>query len=130
MIAEAIKLLFATVPEHRFLEVTYASGQQETLYFKDFVSGAMIESICTRAKKRAVKRMITTGAKGITIEDLFDAVRTEFRENEDLPNTTNPDDWAKIAGRRSERIVNVRTVFDREGKRSRKVETISTGHYL
>jgi proteasome-associated ATPase len=74
--------------------------------------------------------MITTGAKGITIEDLFDAVRTEFRENEDLPNTTNPDDWAKIAGRRSERIVNVRTVFDREGKQSRKVETISTGHYL
>lgn len=130
MIAEAIKLLFATVPEHRFLEVTYASGQQETLYFKDFVSGAMIEAICNRAKKRAVKRMITTGAKGITIEDLFDAVRTEFRENEDLPNTTNPDDWAKIAGRRSERIVNVRTVFDREGKQSRKVETISTGHYL
>ena len=130
MIAEAVKLLFATVPEHRFLEVTYASGQQETLYFKDFVSGAMIESICTRAKKRAVKRMISTGVKGLTAEDLLDAVRTEFRENEDLPNTTNPDDWAKIAGRRSERIVNVRTVFDREGKGSRKVETISTGHYL
>ncbi|HZY31465.1 MAG TPA: proteasome ATPase [Candidatus Methylomirabilis sp.] len=130
MIGESINLLFATVPEHRFLEVTYASGQQETLYFKDFVSGAMIESICTRAKKRAVKRMITTGAKGLTTEDLLDAVRTEFRENEDLPNTTNPDDWAKIAGRRSDRIVNVRTVFDREGKRSRKVETISTGHYL
>ncbi len=130
MIAEAVKLLFASVPEHRFLEVTYASGQQEILYFKDFVSGAMIESICTRAKKRAVKRMISTGVKGLTVEDLLEAVRTEFRENEDLPNTTNPDDWAKIAGRRSDRIVNVRTVFDREGKRSRKVETISTGHYL
>ncbi len=130
MIAEAVTLLYATVPENRFLEVTYASGQQETLYFKDFVSGAMIESVCTRAKKRAVKRMIATGVKGLTTEDLLDAVRTEFRENEDLPNTTNPDDWAKIAGRRSERIVNVRTVFDREGKRSRKVETIPTGHYL
>ncbi len=130
MIAEAVTLLYATVPENRFLEVTYASGQQETLYFKDFVSGAMIESICTRAKKRAVKRMIATGVKGLTTEDLLDAVRTEFRENEDLPNTTNPDDWAKIAGRRSERIVNVRTVFDREGKRPRKVETIPTGHYL
>lgn len=130
MIAAAIQLLYAAVPEHRFLEVTYASGQQETLYFKDFASGAMIESICTRAKKRAVKRMIATGVKGLTVEDLLDAVRTEFRENEDLPNTTNPDDWAKIAGRRSERIVNVRTVFDREGKQSRKVETIPTGHYL
>jgi proteasome-associated ATPase len=130
MIVEAVKLLYATIPEHRFLEVTYASGQQETLYFKDFVSGAMIESICTRAKKRAVKRMIATGLKGLTTEDLLEAVRTEFRENEDLPNTTNPDDWAKIAGRRSDRIVNVRTVFDREGKRSRKVETIPTGHYL
>ncbi len=130
MIAEAVQLLYAAVPENRFLEVTYASGQQETLYFMDFVSGAMIESICTRAKKRAVKRMIATGTKGLTTEDLLDAVRTEFRENEDLPNTTNPDDWAKIAGRRSERIVNVRTVFDREGKRARKVETISTGHYL
>jgi proteasome-associated ATPase len=130
MIAAAIELLYATVPEHRFLEVTYASGQQETLYFKDFASGAMIESVCTRAKKRAVKRMIATGVKGLTVEDLLDAVRTEFRENEDLPNTTNPDDWAKIAGRRSERIVNVRTVFDREEKKARKVETISTGHYL
>jgi proteasome-associated ATPase len=130
MISEAVRLLFAAAPEHRFLEVTYASGQQETLYFKDFVSGAMIESICTRAKKRAVKRMISTGVKGLTSEDLLDAVRTEFRENEDLPNTTNPDDWVKIAGRRSDRIVNVRTVFDREGKGPRKVETISTGHYL
>jgi proteasome-associated ATPase len=90
---------------HRFLEVTYASGEKETLYFKDFVSGAMIESICTRAKKTAVKRMITTGVKGIGAPDLVDAVKAEFRENEDLPNTTNPDDWAKIAGRRGERIV-------------------------
>lgn len=130
MIASAIHLLYAAIPEHRFLEVTYASGQQETLYFKDFASGAMIELICTRAKKRAVKRMIATGVKGLTVEDLLDAVRAEFRENEDLPNTTNPDDWVKIAGRRSERIVNVRTVFDREGKQSRKVDTISTGHYL
>jgi len=115
---------------HRFLEVTYASGEKETLYFKDFVSGAMIESVCTRAKKTAVKRMITTGVKGITAADLVEAVKAEFRENEDLPNTTNPDDWAKIAGRRGERIVHVRPVFDREAKKPRKVENISTGHYL
>ena len=98
---------------HRFLEVTYASGEKETLYFKDFVSGAMIESVCTRAKKTAVKRMITTGVRGITAADLAEAVKAEFRENEDLPNTTNPDDWAKIAGRRGERIVHVRAIGHR-----------------
>ena len=122
--------MFAADEAHRFLEVTYASGEKETLYFKDFVSGALIESVCTRAKKAAVKRLIATGVKGLTAADFVEAVKVEFRENEDLPNTTNPDDWAKIASRRSERIVHVRPVFDREGKKPRKVETISTGHYL
>lgn len=122
--------MFAADEAHRFLEVTYASGEKELLYFKDFVSGALIESVCTRAKKAAVKRLIATGVKGLTLADLVEAVKAEFRENEDLPNTTNPDDWAKIAGRRSERIVHVRPVFDREGKKPRKVETVSTGHYL
>ena len=130
LIEEALAEMFASDEAHRFLEVTYASGEKETLYFKDFVSGALIQSVCTRAKKTAVKRMITTGVKGITAADLVEAVKAEFRENEDLPNTTNPDDWAKIAGRRGERIVHVRPVFDREGKKPRKVETISTGHYL
>jgi proteasome-associated ATPase len=130
LIDEALGEMFSGDDAHRFLEVTYASGEKETLYFKDFVSGAMIESICTRAKKTAVKRMITTGVKGIGASDLVDAVKAEFRENEDLPNTTNPDDWAKIAGRRGERIVHVRPVFDREAKKARKVENISTGHYL
>ncbi|HSB71241.1 MAG TPA: proteasome ATPase, partial [Candidatus Methylomirabilis sp.] len=129
-IEAAVAEMFAADEAHRFLEVTYASGEKETLYFKDFVSGALIESVCTRAKKTAVKRLIATGVKGLTAADLVEAVKTEFRENEDLPNTTNPDDWAKIAGRRSERIVHVRPVFDREGKKPRKVETISTGHYL
>jgi proteasome-associated ATPase len=130
LIDETLGEMFSDDDAHRFLEVTYASGEKETLYFKDFVSGAMIESICTRAKKTAVKRMITTGVKGIGAPDLVDAVKAEFRENEDLPNTTNPDDWAKIAGRRGERIVHVRPVFDREAKKLRKVENISTGHYL
>jgi len=130
LIEEALTEMFAVDDAHRFLEVTYASGEKETLYFKDFVSGAMIESVCTRAKKTAVKRMITTGVRGITAADLAEAVKAEFRENEDLPNTTNPDDWAKIAGRRGERIVHVRPVFDREVKKLRKVENISTGHYL
>ena len=117
LIDEALGEMFSGDDAHRFLEVTYASGEKETLYFKDFVSGAMIESICTRAKKTAVKRMITTGVKGIGASDLVDAVKAEFRENEDLPNTTNPDDWAKIAGRRGERIVHVRPVFDREAEK-------------
>ncbi|MFB3816987.1 MAG: proteasome ATPase [Candidatus Methylomirabilales bacterium] len=130
LIAAAVAEMFVADEAHRFLEVTYASGEKETLYFKDFVSGALIESVCTRAKKAAVKRMITTGVRGITAADMVEAVRAEFRENEDLPNTTNPDDWAKIAGRRGERIVHVRPVFDREAKKPRKVETISTGHYL
>jgi len=130
LIDAALAEMFAGDDAHRFLEVTYASGEKETLYFKDFVSGAMIESVCTRAKKTAVKRMITTGVKGITASDLVEAVKAEFRENEDLPNTTNPDDWAKIAGRRGERIVHVRPVFDREARKPRKVENISTGHYL
>jgi proteasome-associated ATPase len=126
----ALAEMFAADEAHCFLEVTYASGEKETLYYKDFVSGALIESVCTRAKKAAVKRMIATGVRGLTSADLVAAVKAEFRENEDLPNTTNPDDWAKIASRRSERIVHVRPVFDREGRKPRKVETISTGHYL
>ena len=122
--------MFAADEAHRFLEVTYASGEKETLYFKDFVSGALIESVCTRAKKAAVKRMIATGVKGLTAADLVEAVKTEFRENEDLPNTTNPDDWAKIAARRTERIVHVRPVFRQEKEKAKKAEIASTGHYL
>jgi proteasome-associated ATPase len=122
--------MFAADEAHRFLEVTYASGEKETLYFKDFGSGALIESVCTRAKKAAVKRMIATGVKGLTAADLVEAVKTEFRENEDLPNTTNPDDWAKIAARRTERIVHVRPVFRQEKEKAKKAEIASTGHYL
>lgn len=130
LIELAVEEMYRTSDDHRFLEVTYQSGEKETLYFKDFVSGAMIASICARAKKAAVKRMIQTGEKGITAQDLFQAVKEEFKESEDLPNTTNPDDWSKIAGRRNERIVHVRTVLDRGEKKPKKVETISTGQYL
>jgi proteasome-associated ATPase len=126
----ALAEMFAADEAHRFLEVTYASGEKETLYFKDFVSGALIESVCTRAKKTAVKRMIATGVKGLTAADLVEAVKAEFRENEDLPNTTNPDDWAKIAGRRSERIVHVKPVFRQEKEKPKRAEVVSTGHYL
>jgi proteasome-associated ATPase len=130
LIAEAVTLMYAATDQNRFLEVTYQSGEKETLYFRDFVSGAMIASVCTRAKKRAVKRLIETGVAGITAEDLLQGITDEFKENEDLPNTTNPDDWAKIAGRKSDRIVAVRTILDRESKRASRVQTMPTGHYL
>src|SRR5512144_1248011 len=98
MIAGSIEEMYSLGEENRFLEVTYANGDKEVLYFKDFASGAMIESVVRRAKKLALKRYIQTSEKGIKVEDLLNAVREEFKENEDLPNTTNPDDWAKIAG--------------------------------
>jgi proteasome-associated ATPase len=118
--------------QNRFLEVTYANGEKETLYFKDFASGAMIESIVRRAKKLALKRYIGTGEKGITGEDLVSAVREEFRENEDLPNTSNPDDWAKIAGRKRERIVAIKLVAsDAAAPKAADVErVVTTGQYL
>jgi proteasome-associated ATPase len=133
LIGEALAEMFAGDDVHRFLEVTYASGEKETLYFKDFVSGAMIESVCTRAKKTAVKRMITTGVKGITATDLVVAVKAEFREKEDLPNTTNPDDWAKISGKKGERIVFIRTLVSNDKDKAeggRAIERVATGQYL
>lgn len=125
----AVTEMFSTAEDKKFLEVTYANGEKETLYFKDFVSGAMIENVVSRAKKAALKRSLSGGSRGITTDDLLAAVREEYSENEDLPNTTNPDDWVKISGRRSERIVNVRTI-NRRAEMPRKIETVTPGHYL
>src|SRR4030095_16523046 len=100
MIAAMVDEMYSLDRDDRFIEVTYANGDKEVLYFKDFASGAMIESIVRRAKKLALKRYIQTGDKGITLDDFLAAVREEFKENEDLPNTTNPDDWAKIADKK------------------------------
>ena len=104
--------MYATTDENRFIEVTYARGERETLFFKDFVSGAMIENIVSRAKKTAIKRFIASDGtdKGMCLDDLKAAIREEYHENEDLPNTTNPDDWAKISGRKGEKIVNIRAL--------------------
>src|SRR5437870_2695522 len=117
--------------ENRFLEVTYANGYKEVLYFKDFSSGAMIESVVRRAKKLALKRYIGGGEKGIMVDDLLTAVREEFKENEDLPNTTNPDDWAKIAGKKGERIVYVKPLMGETKEKQRSVErVVNTGQYI
>ena len=131
MIVATVEAMYALSESNRFLEVTYANGDKEVLYFKDFASGAMIESIVRRAKKLALKRYIGGGKKGITTADLDTAVREEFKENEDLPNTTNPDDWAKIAGKKGERIVYVKPLMGETKEKQRGVEKIvNTGQYL
>jgi proteasome-associated ATPase len=125
--------MYSEAEENKFLEVTYANGDKEILYFKDFNSGAMIENIVSRAKKSAIKDFLATGEKGIRVHHVLDACLDEFRENEDLPNTTNPDDWARISGKKGERIVFIRTLI--QGKKGseagRSIATISnTGQYL
>ncbi|HET7235574.1 MAG TPA: proteasome ATPase [Actinomycetota bacterium] len=130
MIQQTVDRMYAETDENRFLEVTYASGDKEVLYFKDFNSGAMIENIVRRAKKEAIKRFLSTGEKGIKIEDLAHAIKDEFKENEDLPNTTNPDDWARISGKKGERIVYVRTLLGDGDGEGRQVERVSAGQYL
>ena len=122
--------MYTIADENRFLEVTYANGDKEVLYFKDFASGAMMESVVRRAKKLALKRYIASGEKGVKLDDLLAAVREEFKENEDLPNTTNPDDWAKIAGKKGERIVYVKPLTGESKDKHRPVERQTTGQYL
>jgi proteasome-associated ATPase len=131
MITTTVEAMYSLSEENRFLEVTYANGDKEVLYFKDFSSGAMIESVVRRAKKLALKRYIAGGQKGIMVDDLLTAVREEFKENEDLPNTTNPDDWAKIAGKKGERIVYVKPLMGETKEKQRSVErVVNTGQYL
>ena len=131
MIAAGLDAMYSRDDENRFLEVTYANGEKDVLYFNDFASGAMIESVVRRAKKLALKRLIGGGAKGLTTDDLLAAVREEFKENEDLPNTTNPDDWAKIAGKKGERITYIKSLVGHASKPQRSVEkVVPTGQYL
>jgi proteasome-associated ATPase len=131
MIASALDAMFERGETTQFLEVSYANGEKEVLHFGDFVSGAMIESVVRRAKKLALKRCIAGGEKGLVTDDLVAAVREEFTENEDLPNTSNPDDWAKIAGRKGERIVAVKSLVGHTRQPERNMEkVITTGQYL
>lgn len=133
LIAEAVDEMYATTEENRFIEVTYTRGERETLFFKDFVSGAMIRNIVSRAKKMAIKRLISSEGKekGISLDDLKTAIREEYRENEDLPNTTNPDDWAKISGRKGEKIVNIRALINEpESRRNPDMRVSAGGTYL
>jgi proteasome-associated ATPase len=133
MIDRTVEKMYAEDRDNEFLEVTYANGEKEVLYFKDFNSGAMIENVVARAKKYAIKRVLATGEKGLTTDDLLHAIRDEFRENEDLPNTTNPDDWARISGKKGERIVYVRTLIssgDDDSHPGRAIENLNPGQYL
>ena len=132
MIEATVSEMYRNDEENRFLEVTYQNGDKEVLYYRDFSSGAMIENIVRRAKKLAIKRAIAEESRGIRTEDLLESIRQEYKENEDLPNTTNPDDWAKISGRKGERIVYIRTLIsdNEETKGGRSIERVGTGQYL
>ena len=132
MIERTAEEMYATTDENRFIEVTYQNGDKEVMYFKDFASGAMIENIVRRAKKLAIKREIAGDGRGIRTQDLLESIRQEYKEHEDLPNSTNPDDWAKISGKKGERIVFLRVLMS-EGKETtggRAIERVGTGQYL
>ena len=133
MIERTVERMYEDTEENQFLEVTYAGGDKEILYFRDFNSGAMVQNIVDRAKKMAIKDLLDTGVKGIRIGHLLQACVDEFAENEDLPNTTNPDDWAKISGKKGERIVFIRTLISsKKGTQAgRSIDTVTnTGQYL
>jgi proteasome-associated ATPase len=132
MIQHTVERMYSESDENRFLEVTYANGDKETLYFKDFNSGAMIQNIVDRGKKMAIKDLLTTGQRGLRMQHLLAACVDEFAENEDLPNTTNPDDWARISGKKGERIVYIRTLVSGKGSDAgRAIDTVgNTGQYL
>ena len=133
MIQRVVERMYSETEENRFLEVTYANGDKEVLYFKDFNSGAMIQNIVDRAKKMAIKEFLETRQKGLRVAHLLTACVDEFKENEDLPNTTNPDDWARISGKKGERIVYIRTlVSGKQGTEAgRSIDTVAnTGQYL
>jgi proteasome-associated ATPase len=131
MIDATVDSMYSTEEHNRFLEVTYQNGDREILFFRDFASGAMIENIVRRAKKLAIKRLLAGGERGIELTDLTASIRQEFHEHEDLPNTTNPDDWAKVSGRKGERIIFIRTLTHDDGSIGGKaIERTATGQYL
>ncbi|WP_428339357.1 proteasome ATPase [Mycobacterium sp.] len=132
MIEKVVERMYAEIDDNRFLEVTYANGDKEVMYFKDFNSGAMIQNVVDRAKKNAIKSVLESGQPGLRIQHLLDSIVDEFAENEDLPNTTNPDDWARISGKKGERIVYIRTlVTGKSSSASRAIDTESNlGQYL
>jgi proteasome-associated ATPase len=134
ILERTVEMMYRTDDANRFLEVTYQNGDKEVMFFKDFASGAMIENVVRRAKKLAIKRAIAEGERGIMLEDLLASIQQEFKEHEDLPNTTNPDDWAKISGKKGERIVYIRTLIakdeDGSAEGGRAIERVTTGQYL
>jgi proteasome-associated ATPase len=134
MIETTVSEMYRDDEANRFLEVTYQNGDKEILYYRDFASGAMIENIVRRAKKLAIKRVIAGGERGICAQDLVDSIKQEYKEHEDLPNTTNPDDWAKISGKKGERIVFIRTLVNDAKETTvhggRAIERVGTGQYL
>ena len=135
MLDRTVEEMYREDSSNRFLEVTYQNGDKEVLYYKDFSSGAMIENVVRRAKKLAIKRSIAGGTRGVCTADLLESIKQEYKEHEDLPNTTNPDDWAKISGKKGERIIFIRTLVNESREEDdlsggRAIERVATGQYL
>jgi proteasome-associated ATPase len=130
LIDRIVAQMYAPTQHNEFLEVTYANGHKDIIYFTDFASGAMLQNIVARAKKIALKRALAGGEKGIGVQDLQAAVAGEYREHEDLPNTTDPNGWARISGRTGEKIINVQTLLDGSPPKWRSIEEMSSGQYL
>ena len=103
-----ISQVFATDASRRYVTLHFADGSSKDLFWSDFVSGAMLANIVDRAKTSAIKNALrgtTTG--GLTVQHVEDAVAAEAHDNEDLPDTTNPAEWARIYGHTNKRVVDI-----------------------
>jgi proteasome-associated ATPase len=131
MIRRAVEFLYAENEINKFLEVTYQSGEKEIIYFHNFSSGAVIRNIVDRAKRSTIKRYLETGNLGLRVQDMLNAAEEEIKVIEDLTGTTNPDDWARIAGSKGEQITFIRTLTQRGTRfEGRSLEIIRSNYLM
>jgi proteasome-associated ATPase len=88
--------------------LTLRSGEYKKLYWKDFISGAVLEGIVKRAKEKAIQRAIDGGELQITVQDLIESLETEFTESNLLPAESNMEDWLQLLDMESRHVVRVR----------------------
>ena len=110
MIDQAVEELYSPKRENELIEITFADGSRRVLYTKDLCSGAIIENIVNRAKYLAVKELIGTGRRGLSLGHIITALRGEFEENEELPSNSNPAEWYRIIGKGGERAIRIRSL--------------------
>jgi len=112
LIDRALDILFRRSDETKFLEVYLRNGHVDTLYWKDLVSGALLMSVVERAKDYAIHRAIQRGSQeeGVCLEDIEQAIRVEYKENEIFPKTDVLEDWLKLIDYDPENVVNIRPI--------------------